>query len=75
MQAVKERRERKAGKPSLDIHALRKELILQKNVAHNAGVANFMCAAAHTGKLNAPIDSLWLPAIELMPSVTAAARE
>jgi hypothetical protein len=43
MLAAKERRERKPGKPSPDVHALRKELILQKNVAHNAGVANFMC--------------------------------
>jgi len=51
MQAAKERRERKPGKPGLDAHALRKELILQKNVAHNAGVANFMCAAARAGSL------------------------
>ncbi|KAK9827246.1 hypothetical protein WJX81_002297 [Elliptochloris bilobata] len=42
MQTAKERREKKSGKPAADIHALRNELILQKNVAHNAGVANFI---------------------------------
>ena len=29
----------------MDAHALRAELLLHKNVAHNAGVANFMCVA------------------------------
>ena len=37
------------SKPALNIHALREELFVQKNVAHNAGVANFMCAAVFWG--------------------------
>lgn len=37
------------SKSALNIHALREELFVQKNVAHNAGVANFMCVAVFWG--------------------------
>ena len=39
------------SKPALNIHALREELFVQKNVAHNAGVANFMCDSWGTPSL------------------------